>query len=191
MKPQMFTSLIWLLFLPPQPQDQILRLAAPFRDLECFTGTPKWMGHGHQQRGAWLLHQVSALCLKKVRGSSLCSRCFRRFANLWLFQPRHCLHTVSICAFRILIFCSLRCCAHSAPAYSHSLSRSHTHPQYSSCSLPNAEEGFWERKCVHAAVVVDDDDEEIHLCMGLFWSESLHIPQRMQGYSVISVIDPS
>lgn len=31
-----------------RPQDQILRLAAPFRDLERFTGTPQWMGHGHQ-----------------------------------------------------------------------------------------------------------------------------------------------
>lgn len=159
-------SFIWLPFLVPlQPQDQILRLAAPFGDLEWPTGTPKWLGHGHQQRGAWLLHQVSALCLKKLRGSSLRSRCFRRFANLWLFQPRHCLHTVSICAFRILIFCSLHCCAHSAPAYSHSLSRSHTHPQYSSCSLPNAGEGFSERECVHAASV-DDDDEEIHLHRG-------------------------
>lgn len=39
---------ISLPFLPLQPQDQILRLAAPFRDLECFTGTPQWMGHGHQ-----------------------------------------------------------------------------------------------------------------------------------------------
>lgn len=59
-------------------------------------------------------------------GGFLCPRCFRCFANLWLFQPRHCLHTVSICAFGILILCSLCCCAHSAPASSHSLSHSCT-----------------------------------------------------------------
>lgn len=34
--------------LPAQPQDQILWLAAPFRDLELLAGTSQWMGHGHQ-----------------------------------------------------------------------------------------------------------------------------------------------
>lgn len=34
------------LLLLLQPQDQILRLAAPFRDLGCVAGTPQWMGHG-------------------------------------------------------------------------------------------------------------------------------------------------
>lgn len=34
------------LLLPLQPQDQILRLAAPFGALGCIAGTPQWMGHG-------------------------------------------------------------------------------------------------------------------------------------------------
>lgn len=37
-----------LLCVSLKPQDQILRLAAPFRNLELFTGTPQWLGHGQQ-----------------------------------------------------------------------------------------------------------------------------------------------